>query len=199
LLDKEHTLSQSHLLYLHGFLSSPESLKAQQTRKYIAQHHPEIIVHTPQLSGVPALAMREAEATLQNLPKAPIGIIGSSMGGFLAGLFAEQYQIKAALINPAVAPHTLFPEYLGQHTNPYTGDIFELKKEDIGPLANMALHDIKHPHLTQVYLGSADEVLNYRLAEELYQNSDLLITEGSDHAYSEFPEYLPRMLRFFLA
>ena len=192
-------MSQSHLLYLHGFLSSPDSLKAQQTREYIAQHHPEITVHTPQLSGVPALAIREAEAALQSLPKPPIGIIGSSMGGFLAGLFAEQYQIKAALINPAVAPHKLFPDYLGQHTNPYTGDIFELKKEDIGPLGDVVLQHIVCPHLTQVYLGSADEVLDYRLAEELYQNSDVLITEGSDHAYPEFPEYLPRMLRFFLA
>ena len=192
-------MNQHHLLYLHGFLSSPDSLKAQQTRQYIAQHHPDITVHTPQLSGVPALAIREAEAALNALPQSPIGIIGSSMGGFLAGLFAEQYQIKAVLINPAVAPHRLFPDYLGQHTNPYTGDVFELKREDIGPLADVVLRHIVHPDLAQVYLGTADEVLDYRLAEKLYQNSDVLLSEGSDHAYSEFPEYLPRMLRFFMA
>lgn len=192
-------MSQSHLLYLHGFLSSPDSLKAQQTRAYIAQHHPDITVHTPQLSGVPALAIKEAEAALHALPEMPIGIIGSSMGGFLAGLFAEKYQVKAALINPAVAPHLLFPDYLGEHTNPYTGDVFALKSEDIGPLAEIVLQDIKYPHLTQVYLGTADEVLDYRLALALYHDSDILVTQGSDHAYPEFPDYLSRILRFFIA
>ncbi|MCP3862167.1 MAG: esterase YqiA, partial [Aestuariibacter sp.] len=32
----------SAVLYLHGFLSSPLSVKAQQTRRYLSEQYPDI-------------------------------------------------------------------------------------------------------------------------------------------------------------
>ena len=72
------------ILYLHGFLSSPSSLKANQTRAYLLQHFPETTFICPELANSPA----ELEAQLQSLLKAHadlltsgLKVIGSSMGG----------------------------------------------------------------------------------------------------------------------
>lgn len=188
-----------HLLYLHGFLSSPTSLKAKQTKTFVAEHYPHIHVHTPLLSGVPHVAVEQAEQAFKSLPSTPIGIIGSSMGGFLAGIFAEKYDVKAALINPAVAPHLLFPDYIGEHTNPYTNEQFCLDESDISSIEQHVLHGVKRPKNVQVYLGDADEVLDYRAALAMYQDSECHVTQGNDHAYPDFPQKLPAILDFFLS
>ncbi|HCG87594.1 MAG TPA: esterase YqiA, partial [Alteromonas macleodii] len=36
-----------HILYLHGFLSSPKSIKAQATKAYFEQHHANVTLHIP--------------------------------------------------------------------------------------------------------------------------------------------------------
>lgn len=131
---------QAHILYLHGFLSSPMSAKAQQMRTYLAQHFPHVQMHSPQLSGVPSEAVEQASQRFSALQNAYgerfLGVIGSSMGGFLTthlleNISAPNYKPKGVLINPAVAPHILFPNYLGEHINPYTKQAFTLSDTDV--------------------------------------------------------------------
>ena len=43
-----------HILYLHGFLSSPKSIKAQATKAYFEQHHANVTLHIPELSNFPS-------------------------------------------------------------------------------------------------------------------------------------------------
>ena len=50
-------MSVTHLLYLHGFRSSPQSLKAQTLALYIKTHHPEVTWWCPQLPASPAQAI----------------------------------------------------------------------------------------------------------------------------------------------
>ena len=45
------------ILYLHGFLSSPASVKAQQTSQYCVEHNIEL--HTPELHFEPAAAIQQ--------------------------------------------------------------------------------------------------------------------------------------------
>ena len=47
----------SHLLYLHGFRSSPSSSKARQTAAHVAAHHPSVTFWCPQLPPSPRAAM----------------------------------------------------------------------------------------------------------------------------------------------
>ena len=43
-----------HVLYLHGFLSSPKSVKAQATKAYFDEHHPDVRLYIPELSNYPS-------------------------------------------------------------------------------------------------------------------------------------------------
>ena len=105
---------QAHILYLHGFLSSPMSAKAQEMRHYVAQHFPHIQLHMPVLSGVPAKAVEQAITrftALQNTyGERVLGVVGSSMGGFLATHSVEnasssEHSAKAVLINQIGRAH----------------------------------------------------------------------------------------------
>jgi uncharacterized protein len=92
------------LLYLHGFLSSPSSFKAQQAQVWLAAKHPEIDYHCPQLSPYPAETQQLLEQLVQSLLPQPVYLMGSSLGGFWATGLAEKYNLRALLINPAVNP-----------------------------------------------------------------------------------------------
>lgn len=196
---------QAHILYLHGFLSSPMSAKAQQMRTYLAQHFEHVQMHSPQLSGVPSEAIEQASQRFTALQNAYgerfLGVIGSSMGGFLTthlleNISAPNYRPKGVLINPAVAPHILFPNYLGEHINPYTKQAFTLSDTDVHAIEALYMPTIQRTDQYQVWLETEDEVLDYRLAETLYADSDLRITQGGDHSFQGFSNALPNICAF---
>ncbi len=193
---------QGHILYLHGFLSSPHSQKAQQMQAYLALNFPHIQLHLPQLSGKPAQAIDQAERVfstlLQQYQQEFLGVVGSSMGGFLAAhlLNTISAQPKAVLINPAVAPHRLFPDYVGEHTNPYTQEQFSLEAADIRLVEQRYIASIGQPQQFQVWLETGDEVLDYQLAQNLYKDSECHVTHGGDHAYQNFVRELPQICAF---
>ena len=120
-------MAQATLIYLHGFLSSGGSAKANQLAVYLAAERPDIHYLRPTLPDTP----REAWAAVCDCIKAwlahgPVGLIGSSLGGFWATCAAEQFSLPAVVVNPAVHPQLLLEHFLGEQTNPYTGQRFTL-------------------------------------------------------------------------
>ena len=95
------------LLSLHGFHSSPASLKAQQMRDYLLSNHPDIQFHCPQLPVLPKQMWQVIETFFEQYKNYDIAVMGSSLGGFLATKVAQKYAVKALLINPAVTPDLL--------------------------------------------------------------------------------------------
>ena len=73
-----------HILYLHGFLSAPQSSKARQTVAYCGAKGMSDRIHVPFLKHGPAATMAELTALIDPLPQANLGLIGSSLGGFYA-------------------------------------------------------------------------------------------------------------------
>ena len=112
----------SHLLYLHGFRSSPQSTKARKFAAWVAANRPDLVWWCPQLPASPAEAMRELIAGVSGWPADRMAVIGSSLGGFYATVLAERLGSRAALLNPAVHPHRHFGRYLGRQQNLYTGE-----------------------------------------------------------------------------
>ena len=110
------------LLYIHGFNSSPFSDKAVMTAQYIAEHHPSLVFHQPQLPNTPKAAMALLLQYVETAKQAgePLSYIGSSLGGYFASYLAEHYGGRAVLVNPAVKPFELFDEFMGPQFNPYT-------------------------------------------------------------------------------
>lgn len=204
------------IVYLHGFLSSPQSEKAQITKKYFSQFHPEIRVHTPTLPGVPNDAIAVVEDLLQGLQSAngheeatkmdtkmdtPISVafIGSSMGGFLSTFFAERLGCKAALINPAVTPFDLLQEYFGEHQNPYTSECFNVDETTVGMLRQLNVEKLNSQQNYLVLLQTGDETLDYRLAEQKYGSEYCRIEQGGSHAFDQFETRLDEISSFLLS
>jgi len=109
----------SRLIYLHGFASGPTSKKAQFFRERFAQlgigleipdladGHFDKLTITGQLNVIERAARGE-----------PVTLIGSSMGGYLAALFAARHAEveKLVLMAPAFCFAKRWPQTLGGAT-----------------------------------------------------------------------------------
>jgi predicted esterase YcpF (UPF0227 family) len=181
-------------LYLHGFNSSPESLKARETRDWLQQHLPAARFHAPALSPHPRQAMKEAESLLQSLPQDTL-LIGSSLGGFYASWLAENLQRRAVLINPTVQPHLDLLRLPREQLHPYSGEVYSLTDEDAQALE---AHQVRKPNPARYWLvlGSQDEVLDWRLAAQHFQGSKLTLFSGDNHRLQRWPECLPGLPAF---
>lgn len=190
-----------HLLYLHGFLSSPTSVKAQATKNYFAKHHPKVTLHIPELSNFPSKVEAQLVALIENNPELLEGglkVIGSSMGGYLSTFLIEKYSGKAVLINPAVRPYELLQQFIGPHVNPYSGEKFSIELTDIDIIKALDTDALNNEKAYKVLLQTNDETLDYRLAAAKYALSDLVIEEGGDHSFVGYENHLPAIAEFLL-
>ena len=67
---------------LHGFHSSPFSLKSRQMNDYLACHHPEITFICPQLPCLPSDMWATVQGVFEKNKGTEIALMGSSLGGF---------------------------------------------------------------------------------------------------------------------
>ena len=88
-------MATTHLLYLHGFRSSPQSTKARKFAAWVAANRPELVWWCPQLPASPAEAMREVMAGVSAWPAERMAVVGSSLGGFYATAVAERRGCRA--------------------------------------------------------------------------------------------------------
>jgi hypothetical protein len=77
-----------HVFYLHGFASSPQSTKAAMVAERLAGHG--LTLHCPDFNApeFPTLTVTrmidQTRRAIAALPPAPVVLIGSSLGGFVA-------------------------------------------------------------------------------------------------------------------
>ena len=122
----------SAILFLHGFCSSPASKKAQFLQTTLAARGLADRFFCPALSPVPDQAIAQASAIIAAQPG--LTLVGSSLGGFYATFLAEKFDLRAALINPAVVAPISLSRYIGVQTNFYTGERFDFGEDHISQL-----------------------------------------------------------------
>lgn len=187
---------QQVLIYLHGFLSSPQSVKCQATLDYMAKHHPDITIVAPQVPYYPNEAIETLRELVAPHKGKQIGYIGSSMGGFMSTQLMQQFPGKAVLINPAVTPHILLSDYLGEHVHPHTNESFTLVEAHMQQLESLVVAELAQPENFWVLLQEEDETLDYREAVEKYQNSRVTVEAGGDHSFQGYENHLPNIMQF---
>ena len=79
----------THLLYLHGFRSSPKSFKAQRLAAWLAAHRPDVHRWCPQLPPSPRAAMNMLMGGIEGWPAGSSVVLGSSLGGYYATAVAQ--------------------------------------------------------------------------------------------------------------
>ena len=187
----------SHLLYLHGFRSSPQSTKARMVAHRVAQIQPSVTWWCPQLPASPREAMALVMAGIEAWPRERMGVLGSSLGGLYATHVAEATGCKAVLLNPAVHAARDLAKYVGEQMSwhdPADRFVFEpahvdeLRALETGPLADPAKYF--------AVIAKGDEVLDWREMTARYAGARINLLEGSDHALSDFSQHIDEVFGF---
>jgi predicted esterase YcpF (UPF0227 family) len=190
-------MATTHLLYLHGFRSSPQSAKAQIMAQRVQTLHPGVTWWCPQLPASPAQAIDLLLQGTADWPREQMAVMGSSLGGFYAAWLSAHLGVPAVLINPAVHPSRDLARYIGEHPvwqDPQQSIFFE-------PAYLQVLKNFESQHLptspqTLALIAQGDEVLDWREMLARHQAGQVRLIEGSDHALSDFELYLPQILEF---
>jgi predicted esterase YcpF (UPF0227 family) len=188
------------VFYLHGFRSSPQSVKAQQFARAIAALpaalRPRFEVPALPPDPVAAIALAAGLIGREEDAAEAVTLVGSSLGGYYATHLAETHGVRAALINPAVRPYDDLAAYVGTQRNLYTGEAFE-----VTPTHFTALRALKPARITQpgryfLLVRSGDELLDWREAVAFYGGARQYVLGGGDHGWADFAPEIPAILRF---
>lgn len=187
------------VLYIHGFLSSPKSHKAQATERWLKKHYPHVKFLCPALSSYPSVAKSTLDQLTDRLKEDTVYVIGSSLGGFWATYLIENRKAeKAVLINPAVSPQTRFTELIDVPLQSYyTNEMFQITEKDLLDLERYDHKKIGQPLRYWLMVQTGDETLDYRLAVDRYSKCKKLVEEGGSHTFDGFENWLPKIARFF--
>jgi predicted esterase YcpF (UPF0227 family) len=132
---------------------------------------------------------------IANWPRETMAVAGSSLGGFYATWVAERMACRAALLNPAVDPARDLARYIGEQTHFHNPEErFFFKEEYVQELRDLVCAGLQHPENYFCVIAKGDEVLDWREMHGRYQQCQLLLLEGGDHAISDFPVHLPAVL-----
>lgn len=211
------------LLYLHGFTSGPQSVKARALGARMAERGLAADFFCPQLSASPAEAILQAEQIIEHARKLGAGetvtnmatstvtsaatnatnnalkhpnilLVGSSLGGFYATVLAEKHHLNAVLINPAVISQLPMEGFIGTHQWLYTGEPFEFTAQHIAELRAMDLPRVTNPQRFWLMLEEGDETLDYRQAVAYYAGAKQTVLTGGDHTFTRWADYLDAVI-----
>jgi predicted esterase YcpF (UPF0227 family) len=186
----------THLLYLHGFRSSPQSFKARRMHAWVQAHRPEATWWCPQLPPSPQVAMQQVAQGIADWPRNSMAVIGSSLGGFYATVVAERTGCRAVVLNPAVDPARDLARYIGEQTtwqNPQ--ERFFFRPEFVDELRALTPAAVTQPQRYAAVIAKGDEVLDWREMHARYAGAHIRLLEASDHALSDFDAHLPFVLQ----
>ncbi|MBT2322138.1 esterase [Variovorax paradoxus] len=191
-------LPTTHLLYLHGFRSSPQSTKARQMTQRVAARHPQLHWWCPQLPPSPREAIELVMSGIAQWPRSSMAVVGSSLGGFYATCVTGKTRCRAVLLNPAVHPARDLANYIGEQISWHDpAEHFYFRPEYIDELRALEPGPLARPEKVFAIIAKGDELLDWREMSARYPASRIKLIEGSDHALSDFErQHLDEVMAF---
>lgn len=190
-------MATTHLLYLHGFRSSPQSTKAQLTADYVAARHPGVQLWCPQLPPSPRAAMDLVLQGTADWPGAQMAVIGSSLGGYYASWVAQQRRCASVLLNPAVFPDRSLARHIGEQTAWHDPEArFFFRPEYLDELVALNCRDQPAVGPELGIFARGDELLDWREMVARYPQAEQIVLDGGDHALGDYAQYLPTIAHF---
>lgn len=188
------------IIYLHGFNSGGQSQKAAWLRAQLAPIVVFAPTYVPHRGHDAARDLRKFIARLrrENPSDPKLMLIGSSLGGFWAQVLAPEFGAAMVLINPSVRPDETLARHVGRYRNEATGGETVLTASDVAELRHYRVEPCDPRVPTLVLLDSADEVLDFRVAEAAFRGCGrTLVYPGGSHRFEHLPEALPEILALY--
>lgn len=185
----------THLLYLHGFRSSPQSAKARQMAARVQRDHAHVTWWCPQLPPSPAAAMALIRSGTADWPRERMAVVGSSLGGFYATRLALDIHCRLAVLNPAVHPARDLAKHIGEQSAWHDPDQhFYFRPEYVEELRALESSDLPDPARCLAVIAQGDELLDWREMVRRYAGAPLRLIAGGDHALSDFEPHIDAVL-----
>ncbi len=184
------------IIYLHGFLSSPQSSKAVMLREALAARGLAHDYVCPQLPLSPRAAAKLVLATAQMESAENLTVIGSSLGGFYATWVAEQVGCRAVLLNPSIKPFDDLRAYVGPQQLYGSDETVDFKPQYLEELLAIDTPRITRPERYLLIAATGDALIDYRTMVAKYLGAPQRVIEGSDHPLTDFSLYLEQVLAF---
>lgn len=166
-------------------------------KAYCEQHRPDIKVVVPKLPCFPQLAAQHlADIVAQYKDDFQIGLVGSSLGGYMSMWLNQQFGFKAVVVNPAVKPYELLADFLGEQTNPYTNETYILESKHIDELKALDTPNINNVADFWLLQQEGDEVLDYRQAVAKFSGAKQTVEQGGNHSFIDFERYPQQIIEF---
>jgi len=192
------------IIYLHGFNSASLDLEGNlltsKEKLLVMQdfcRQKDILFYTPNVDyrGFEGLVEDMLFEWNQYLDQSyDVVFMGSSMGGFGSEYLAMKTGCKAIMINPAITPSELLPQFIGVTENYETGQPYQWKQSHCD---QYRLYEAELESTTQtidrtILLDRADELIDAKNTLLKYQEKVNVVTyEGGSHSFEHIREALP--------
>lgn len=185
------------ILYIHGFNSAAASEKAQTLKHWLTARGRAHEWVAPDLPDRPAQAITLLSQLIEHAPTPP-KLVGSSLGGFYATHLVSRFNLKAALINPAVNPALLLRPLVGvEQSNWYNNSKrYTFSQTHLDELAALDQLTPANPDKLLVLLENGDKTLDWRDASHYYRHAHQLVFQGGNHHFTRYNSVLDLIDQF---
>jgi len=179
------------IIYIHGFGSHGLGSKAIAFRNYFKGKGEAFIA--PSLSYIPDLAIQTLEELIESYDD--VQLIGSSLGGYYTLYLAQEYGLKAVLINPSIYPYITLKKVLGEAPSFYDESHFAWMESHLEMLKKYET-DLVPQKDVMFLLQKGDETLDYREAEAKLPHAKQIVEEGGSHSFDGIERYFDEVDEF---
>ena len=184
------------ILYTHGWNSYKDARKAVLLKNEINSSK-NFEVDSITLKSHPKEAIQQLSNYIEDhKEQRKVHLIGSSLGGYYATFLSEKYNLKAAMINPAVWAYKIFKNDMGSNENLNTGEKYFIDDLWVQSLKDIFIENITGKNYL-VLLQTGDQTLNYKFAKQYFEGSNIIIDEGGSHSFENLELKIPEMLLHF--
>ncbi len=192
------------IIYLHGFNSASLNLEGEllvsKEKLLVLQQfckQKEIVFYTPNVD------YRDFEGIVEDMlfqwnqyldQSYDVFFMGSSMGGFASEYLAMKTGCKALMINPAISPSELLPQFIGVTENYETTQPYQWEQSHCDQYKTYENDLIKTSQQIErtILLDMADELIDSKKTQSLYKERANIVTyEGGSHSFEHIKQALP--------
>jgi len=192
------------IIYLHGFNSASldldNNLLINKEKLLVMQEfcgQKDILFYTPNVD------YRDFEGLVEDMlfewnqyldQSYDVVFMGSSMGGFASEYLAMKTGCKAIMINPAITPSELLPQFIGVTENSEIGQPYHWNQShcDQYSLYEAELESTNQTIDRTILLDMDDELIDSKNTLSKYQEkANVVCYDGGSHSFEHIREALP--------